>query len=130
MYFKAIDIYNNTDIKKLSKKRIKNYLYLLENLKDIEGIEILFENLGECIVPLYFPIYIKDNKRERFRKKMAENNIYCPIIWPISDYVKDKIDEETLKVYDEILCIPCDQRYEQEEMKKISKIIKSIMKNL
>ena len=130
MYSKAIDIYNNTDIKKLSKKRIKNYLYLLENLKEIEGIEILFENLGQDIVPLYFPIYIKENKREKFRKKMAENNIYCPIIWPISDYVKDKIDEETLKIYDEILCIPCDQRYDREEIEKILKTIKSIMKNL
>ena len=54
---------------------------------------------------------------------MAKENIFCPIIWK-----KDKrLNIENYycnNIYDKIICIPCDQRYNEEDMNRIVKVIK------
>lgn len=115
-------ILSNVDVGLLMEKRRNNYKILLDNLKGIENIEIIFENIDNEIIPLYFPIYIK-KERHAFQKYMSENQIFCPIIWPKSDYLKEYNNKIVDYIYESIICIPCDQRYGKEEMEYIVKKI-------
>lgn len=117
------DIFSNIDIKNIKKKRQRNYKFLLSELKDIENINIIFNKISEQEVPLYFPIYVRED-REKFQKYMAENEIYCPIIWKKSQYIKDEKQRESDYIYEHILCVPCDQRYDIDDMERIVRTMK------
>ena len=90
---------------------------------DIKNINIIFNKISEQEVPLYFPIYVRED-REKFQKYMAENEIYCPIIWKKSQYIKDEKQRESDYIYEHILCVPCDQRYDIDDMERIVRTMK------
>lgn len=119
---KSKKILYSIDLKELKRKRIKNFKILSKYLNGLKNIQILYKNLKKDEVPLYFLIYIED--REKLQKYLANNNIYCPTVWPISHYVKNKIDGDVERIYRNLLCIPCDQRYDEEDMIKIVEVIK------
>ena len=115
----GLKIFNNIDISKVKGIRKQNFNYLLENLRSKDdNIELIFKTLRIDETPLYFPIYIKNGNREKIQKYLASKNIFCPIIWPKSEYIKET-SEETEYIYNNILCIPCDQRYNLQDMQKI-----------
>ena len=60
-----------------------------------------------------------------YQKELINNKIYCPIIWPRSNYIDTKYSN-TEYIYEHILCIPCDQRYNIQDMKKIINCITKI----
>lgn len=116
---KSKNIFKNVDRKKLKDARRKNYNFLIDNLMKFDkDIEIIIDKINDDEVPLYCPIYIKDN-REDFQRYMANNRIYCPIIWGRPKYVKSENDVNVNYIYNHILSIPCDQRYDEEDMKRI-----------
>jgi dTDP-4-amino-4,6-dideoxygalactose transaminase len=99
-------------------RRRNNYQYILNNLlrKDITPI---FPQLPANAVPLYFPFYTKN--RTALQKKFAENRIYAPIIWPLSTVVEKTANSNY--IYESILCLPIDQRYDLSDMERITSII-------
>ena len=73
--------------------------------------------------PLFFPIYVKE--RTEFQKRLAENEIYAPVLWPV--HTKELLINGTIKqIYDEILMLPIDQRYGREDMKRMLEVIITI----
>lgn len=115
----GLKMFNNLDISKIKGIRKQNFNYLLENFKSKDdNVELIFKTLRIDETPLYFPIYIKNGNREKMQKHLASKNIFCPIIWPKSEYIKET-SEETEYIYNNILCIPCDQRYNLQDMQKI-----------
>lgn len=111
------------DWREIAFKRKKNYQILKNILKDIEEIEIPYCEESGKWVPLYCPVYIKQNKRNTLHNTMRDRNIFLPIIWPIPSMLVGKITEEVKEVYDTILAIPCDQRYAQRDMVFIANAI-------
>ena len=127
-----IDDYSELIIKSIDSNYIydnrrKNYMYLLENLKQIKAIKIIFSNIEEGFVPMFFPIYIK-NHRDTLRKVLTEKMVYCPIHWSVPSQLEGKIDNANHIMYNSILSIPCDQRYKVEDMENIVTIIKNFFK--
>lgn len=108
------------DVELLKKKRRDNYKVLLEGLQNKEGIQIIFDTLPEDVVPLYFPI-LTDN-RETMQDLLADNDIYAPVVWPKADN-SPTIDEVAELIYEKILCIPIDQRYDIDDIQRIVKVI-------
>lgn len=97
-------------------KRISNARCLHEGLQNNVNIEMLFDiNYIDC--PLFVPIIIKNGKRDYYRKKLIENKIYCPIHWPHSN---EKCESN---LYELELSLICDQRYTENDMKKIISIL-------
>ncbi|EGT3613231.1 hypothetical protein E5N06_07725 [Clostridium perfringens] len=126
---RSIEIYNSINLDFINYKRYENYKYLIESLINLEGIEIIFKSIDKNIVPLYFPILIKNGKRDEIQRKMAKRNIYCPVVWPMSNFVCKKINSKTINIYNEILCIPCDQRYNLDEIKFVADNLKIAINN-
>ena len=68
-----------------------------------------------------YPYYVKDGVF--LRKKLQDEKIYIPVLWP---NVKEDLcaTDTEYQLSDNILPIPCDQRYTVDDMNYIIKIIK------
>lgn len=110
----------NLNIDILRQKRQSNYQTLLKGLKNATSFKILFNDLTEEVVPLYFPILVDD--RDALQDLLADNDIYAPVVWPKPDCCPP-ICKEAEEIYEKILCIPIDQRYGTDDMNRIVKVI-------
>lgn len=108
------------NVEMLKKKRRTNYKVLLEGLQKTKGIKVIFNTLPNDVVPLYFPILVDD--RETLQDIMANNDIYAPVVWLKADNCP-AIDEVAKTIYEKILCIPIDQRYDVDDMQRIVNVI-------
>lgn len=88
--------------------RENNFHYLHEKLSPINQL-----NLSIPAGPFMYPLYIANGNK--LRKQLQEKNIYIPTLWPDVFTICDAIEIE----YDfaqNILPLPCDQRYSLVEM--------------
>ena len=107
------------DIKSIKEKRIANAEVLLETV----GEYAIFKNIQEDDCPMFVPILIEN--RDALRKYLIENNIYCPIHWPISNL--HKLSEEEKYIYDHELSLVCDQRYDIDDMQRTCELFKKFL---
>ena len=114
----------NLDYDFIKVRRRKNYLALLEATKEIIVFEPVFKTLPDNVTPLFFPIYCS-NLRNDLRSFLIEKNIFCPIHWPVPKVLDLKKFPVSEQIYNSILSIPCDQRYDEKDMLQISEAIKS-----
>ena len=109
------------DTDELKRKRRENYLFLSASLNSIHGIKILFPDLPGGVTPLFMPIIVED--RQRLRDLLKNERIYAPVIWPKPDAVGE-CTPHTQYLYDSMLCIPIDQRYDCEDMHRIVQVLR------
>ncbi|XMB72263.1 hypothetical protein RJI07_09175 [Mycoplasmatota bacterium WC30] len=121
-------IIKNVDDTKIKFSRRENYYYLSRYLSGVKNIKIIYPDIENNITPMFFPIYVV-GKRDELRNHLISNKIYCPIHWPVSPKINKKISEITNGIYESILSIPCDQRYNIEEMDIIVCCIRDFFKN-
>ncbi|PKP62107.1 hypothetical protein CVT91_00545 [Candidatus Atribacteria bacterium HGW-Atribacteria-1] len=109
-------ILDTVDFNAIIYKRRKNYNYLSSFIHSLNKIIILFPTLPDNVCPLNFPVIVE--KRDSLRKFLVNNNIYCPIHWPLPEDIPKKFSY-SYYLSKNILSIPCDQRYSTEDMKII-----------
>lgn len=109
------------DYENVKKMRNENFAYLYSKIKKHNKIK-----LKEPDGAFAYPFYIRNGFE--VRKKLAENKIYIPILWP-----NVLIDTPNVSIeYDyaaNILPLPCDQRYGIEDMDNILEELKYCMMN-
>ena len=94
------------------RRRIENYNYLDEHLKDRNKIH--FE-LSENDVPMVYPFLTDD---AGLRNKLIENKVFVAKYWPnVLEWTKEGMLEN--KLTQNLLAIPCDQRYGMSDMEEI-----------
>ncbi len=108
------------DVDYIKNKRKENSKMLLKYLNEYA----VFNDVGEEDCPMFVPILIPFSLRTRLRNKLIENNIYCPIHWPLTD--KHNISNKARAIYDSELSLVCDQRYEPSDMLRIINVLKQI----
>lgn len=118
----GINRLNNVDFIHIIKNRKANAHYLIENLKEMDEIALPFKEINDGVVPLFVPVIVKNNCRNKLKKYLIEHNIYCPVHWPLSDF--HKINVKAKNIYNEEISLLCDQRYNTEDMKNIVHVIK------
>lgn len=125
----SMELINSLDSKDLISKRRDNFNTLHDGLKKINYLQVLFEKLPKSICPMFYPLLIKSN-RDNIRIKLIQERIYCPIHWPIPIQIKANDFESTLVTYNNILSIPCDQRYGKDDMERIVSVFKAIQTDM
>jgi dTDP-4-amino-4,6-dideoxygalactose transaminase len=118
-------ILNAVDFNNIISKRRMNFKYLLSSFENLDKIEILFNNLKEGICPIGFPIIA--TKRDALREYLINSNIYCPIHWLLPEGIPKKFSY-LYHLSNNILTIPCDQRYSIEDMEIIVRKVKGFYK--
>jgi dTDP-4-amino-4,6-dideoxygalactose transaminase len=104
------------DYPAIAKRRIHNFEVLDNQLGDLA----LFSCLPEKTVPLGFPIRLKN--RGQVRQLLFEHDIYPPVHWPIQALVPKEF-RESHRLAAEIMTLPCDQRYDSQEMKRMASLV-------
>lgn len=105
---------SNVDIEKQKQARRRNANVLYDGLRD--KVEFLFpEEYMDC--PLFVPIV--DSNRNKVRNLLTENKIYCPIHWPQPEGCSSNL-------YELELSLICDQRYNEDDMKRIVSVISKL----
>ena len=117
----SYNILKKINYKEIKLKRQNNYRELLSNLINLKDIKILYNNINENIVPLGFPIIVND--RENLKKFLIKEEIYPPVHWKLPKEISSQKFNKSIEVSKSILTIPCDQRYNIEDMKHISEKI-------
>ena len=124
-------IFENEDMKNMSKltqnllkgidydsvieRRNKNFTFLHNSFKDLNKLDLIIPNGA-----FMYPLYIEGGME--IKKRLASEKIYVPTLWP--DVFE--ICEESLLEFDmaqNILPLPVDQRYSENEMNKIKEEI-------
>ena len=109
------------DIEETKKKRLSNYLFLYENLQDSRYCTPVERSIDELTcAPLFFPVYVDD--RMSFQKKLVDQEVFAPILWPV--HTESLLINNSIKnIYDKILMLPIDQRYERSDMERMINVI-------
>lgn len=119
-YFKISDlsaiVQSNIDVKQLKDRRRKNFMIIADGLSGNNDIKPIFETLSSGEVPLYCPLLCKN--RAQIQTLLAQNNVFAPIIWRKAECCP-AIDADSDYVYENILCIPVDQRYDVDDMERV-----------
>lgn len=120
MSTEAMSILKSLDKVSLAVKRRENYQYLYEKIIEKTDLNLLTGQLEEGVVPLY--LAISSQNRDTIQRKLREKKIYAPIVWPKAN-ICPKISDVVQRIYDTVLCIPIDQRYELEDMEKVLNVL-------
>lgn len=95
--------------------RINNFLMLHSCLQRINELSI---SVIPC-APFCYPLLIDD--AEQKKKRLLEQKIYVPTLWPNALSLPEKFFEH--KLASNLLPIPCDQRYDAVDMKRILEVL-------
>lgn len=100
-----------------ANKRINNFHILDKELRDSN----LFKwDVDHRTVPLVYPYYVEDGAR--LRQKLINNQVFCARYWPnVLEWCKP--DNFEYKLAENLVCIPIDQRYGNEEMDYIVDLV-------
>lgn len=118
---KLIQDIRHLDRVKIRDCRISNAAYLINAIQTVKGIQVIKSTGNDA--PLFVPIMINNGKRNDLRSFLIQNQVYCPVHWPVTD-----INPQTNKsLYENSLSIVCDQRYTESDMKRIVSLIALFM---
>lgn len=108
-------LFAGTDFQWVKQKRQENTRSLTEGLKSL-GLKPMIE-IPSNSVPLFVPIWLED--RNAVRKQMFQQEIFCPVHWPLEGLSLKKGAE----MAQHELSLIVDQRYSKEDMDLIIDII-------
>ena len=119
------ELLSNIDYEFIKQRRNENFNILNKSLKAYNELKV--EEFLKDNSPMVYPFLI--NGAENLRKVLIDNNIYVAKYW--AD-VLDRVNEESFEAYltNNLLPLPIDQRYNEEDMRIIiDKIMKYIKEN-
>lgn len=120
----SFDKLSRFDWQTVAKARRRNYGVLMSasEIMAEKNIIPLADMPEDGETPLFFPVLAENKeKRDNLRRYLIENSVYCPVHWPISNL--HLLNEATREIYDRELSLICDQRYTEQDMKRIVELI-------
>lgn len=106
------------DVNDIVKKRKSNLNHLKNELSKIGITQICNFTENDC--PFTLPVMVPD--RDNFRKYLMENKIYCAVHWPFDGRVRNE-RPLAFTLSNNMISLPIDQRYGEEEMAYLLKVI-------
>lgn len=105
--------------KKIAEIRQRNFLYLHNKLKNINFLNIEW---NAKIVPFTYPLW---TSKKELRNILISNKIFVAKYWPnMADWCNP--DDLEYKMSEEIIHLPIDQRYSQNDLDIIIKLIEDV----
>lgn len=103
------------DYKSVIKKRNQNFAFLHSQFKEINKLSLTLPEGA-----FMYPLYIENGMN--IKKKLTSEKIYIPTLWPdvFESCEKDSLEYDFAE---NILPLPCDQRYNEAEMKKVAEVV-------
>lgn len=116
------------DLSSMCLRRRRNWINLAESLSELDGsvgaMQCMYTSLSADAIPLAFPLRISPHLRDELRNYLASQRIYCPVHWVIGD----NMGYSTAELSQSTLSLPVDQRYDQDDMHTIARLIADYFK--
>lgn len=107
---------------------LKNYEYMSDKLKNIDGLEVVFPHLEEGIYPLNLPIYLTKIPREEFYFKMIDSGItLISLYYQLINSIQESEYPTSHLISKKILNLPINQDIKKNEMDLIISFSKEIL---
>jgi hypothetical protein len=104
------------------QKRVQNACTLLGLLADWKRAEPIYRTWPAAHAPFTFPLeFANQAYRDFYQICLQRQDVYCPVEW-----VCETSDVNADQLSSRILSIPIDHRYDDEDMKRIANVIRSI----
>lgn len=71
-------------------------------------------------------LFDSEKRRDFVRQELIDRRIFLPVLWKLDDAPIPGIPEEHRRFSKTLLCIPCDARYDQATIEKVSGLIRDI----
>ncbi|WP_338470961.1 hypothetical protein R4Z10_19650 [Niallia sp. XMNu-256] len=107
-------ILQNINLESVINKRKENAKIIYENLLRNDRFDFIFPELlsGDC--PIFIPIIFSNTEeRNKIRKHLINNSIYCPVHWPKPTNLKGEVVTD---FFDNELSLVIDQRYDETDI--------------
>lgn len=111
-------ILDHINYDKVVEKRRNNFQYLNEALS--EKNFLVLSSIDSFACPMVYPFVTRINRN--LRKELIENKVFVAKYWPNVHQLNNFEMEYDMAT--RIVPIPCDQRYGEEEMKRIIQLIR------
>ena len=111
-------IMHGIDYTAKANRRNHNFRILDEALGAVNRFKWV---MNRNMVPLVYPYYVKNGAQ--LRQYLINNQIFCARYWP-NVYEWCTPEDMEYEFTENIVCIPIDQRYQEEDMERIIEIIK------
>lgn len=109
------------DVKFLKERRVLNAEIILAELNSYA----LFREVKSDECPLFVPLILEPDCRNAVQNYLIHEEIYCPIHWSVTDV--HCLDRKQRFLYDHEISLVCDQRYDPQDMKRITACIKKLL---
>lgn len=117
-----VRIAQRIDVNGIRSQRRKNANVLMEAFPEL----LIFRDYNDQDCPMFVPILVPNAERDALRAYLTNNNIYCPVHWPISEL--HRLDSKEKSIYDNELSLVCDQRYTTNDMHRMVDVIMTFWK--
>jgi dTDP-4-amino-4,6-dideoxygalactose transaminase len=127
---KAITVLENLDFEKVYQKRRENYQSLLCKLSNdilVKKIGYVLKSFSEFDMPYMLPFYVNNGQRNRLRHQLRGNGVFTAIIWELPQEINPDLFKESIRLSDNILCFPIDQRYSKDDIEHVFKTLKGLL---
>jgi hypothetical protein len=118
----SFELLQKINFNEIVKFRIENTKILSQKIKDITCVKSIVKDTQQS--GLYYPILIEN--RDEIQRKLAEKNIYCPVIWPLPRTAGD-VCHVSNYLSKNMLALPCDQRYRKSEIEYIVDVLGQLL---
>lgn len=124
---RSMRILQTVDSEYIKSRRISNAIILTEAINRIKDPRVCCLNpiLKKNDVPLFVPILVDSRHRNQLRQYLIENQIYCPVHWPLSNLHVNMSGAD--EIYASELSLVCDQRYTDTDMRRIIREINNYL---
>lgn len=96
------------DYQEISKRRTENYTILHRAFSEINMLKLQIPEGA-----FMYPLYVEDGYL--IRQKLQQKKIYIPTLWPdVFDWCEE--EEYEYGLAKNVLPLPCDQRYDEDDM--------------
>lgn len=117
MSFKTQEILGHIDYEMVENRRRANWQYLHSQLRERNHLSL--PGLDSFACPMVYPLMVDDG--EQLRRKLIEGKVFVAKYWP--NVMDDGIHKTEFLLSSQVVSIPCDQRYQEEDLERIVKLL-------
>lgn len=114
---KTKEILAHIDYELVVNRRRANWQYLHSLLQERNHLSL--PGLDSFACPMVYPFMVEDG--ERLRRKLIEGKVFVAKYWP--NVMDDGVHKTEFLLSNQIVSIPCDQRYQEEDLERIVELL-------